>query len=192
MARTEDLWQTGVGGTYIQTISPSGYDVLINGSNKYLNFNTLVGSSGYGIRDNAGVMEMKNSGGAWASISSALQDIATITLIIDGGGSAITTGIKADLEIPFACTIQRVTMLADQVGSIIVDIWKDTYANYPPTVADTITASAIPTISSANKSQDATLTGWNVSVVAGDTLRFNVNSATTITRVVLSLKVLKT
>lgn len=118
--------------------------------------------------------------------------IATISFIIDGGGSAITTGVKGDLEIPFACTINRVTTLADQSGSIVVDIWKDTYANYPPTVADTITASAKPTLSTATKAQDSTLTGWTTSVTAGDTLRFNVDSITTCTRVLVSLKVTKT
>lgn len=115
-----------------------------------------------------------------------------IEFVIDGGGSEITTGIKGDLEIPFNCTIERVTLLADQTGSIVIDIWKDTYANFPPTVADTITASAKPTISSAVKSQDATLTGWTTAIAEGQTLRFNVDSVTTIQRVTLSLKVRKT
>lgn len=67
MSRTESPWETGVGGTYIQTIgSPNGYDILINGTNKYLNFNTLVGASGYGFRDNGGIIEFKNSGGSWS------------------------------------------------------------------------------------------------------------------------------
>jgi hypothetical protein len=118
--------------------------------------------------------------------------IATITFIIDGGGATIATGVKGDLEIPFGCTINQVSMMADQSGSIVVDIWKDSWANYPPTVADTITASAKPTISSATKSQDATLTGWTTSITAGDTLRFNVDSATTIQRLTISLKVTKT
>ena len=113
----------------------------------------------------------------------------TITFIIDGGGSAITTGVKGYLEIPFACTIDRVTMLADQSGSIVVDIWKDTYANYPPVDADSITASAVPTITTATKSQDATLTGWTTSITAGDILGFNVDSATTVTKVTISLRV---
>lgn len=123
--------------------------------------------------------------------TTANSKIAVISFIIDGGGSVITTGVKGDLEIPFACTINKATLLADQSGSIVVDIWKDTYANYPPTVADTITASAKPTISSATKSQDSTLTGWTTSVSAGDTLRFNVDSITTCTRVLVSLKVTK-
>ena len=118
--------------------------------------------------------------------------IASITFIIDGGGEAITTGEKGHLEIPFACTVERATLLADQSGSIVVDIWKDTYINFPPTVADTITASAKPTISAAQKSQDSTLTGWTKSIADGDILAFNVDSCTTIQRVTLSLKVTKT
>lgn len=110
-------------------------------------------------------------------------------IVIDGGGSTITTGIKGDLVVPIGCTIVSVTMVADQSGSIVIDIWKDTYTNYPPTIADTITASAKPTISAALKSQDTTLTGWTTSVAAGDTIRFNVDSITSITRVTLSLKV---
>lgn len=118
-------------------------------------------------------------------------DIRAITLTLDGGGVAITTGIKADIFMPYACTIIANTLLADQSGSIVVDIWKLAYGSYPPTVANTITAAALPTITTALKSQDNTLTGWTKSVVAGDTLRFNVNSATTVTRVNLTLTVIK-
>ncbi len=117
--------------------------------------------------------------------------VSSIAFIIDGGGSAITIGEKGHLEIPFTCTIQQVTLLADQAGSIVVDIWKDTYANFPPTVADSICASAKPTISAAQKSQDSTLTGWTKTISAGDILAFNVDSVATVTRVVVNLRVLK-
>jgi len=118
--------------------------------------------------------------------------IASITFIIDGGGSVITTGIKGALEIPFACIINRVTLLADQSGSIVVNIWKQAYADYPPEVGQKITASAPPTISGALMSQDSTLTGWTTAIAAGDCLMFNVDSITTCTWVTLSLKVTKT
>lgn len=117
--------------------------------------------------------------------------VVSLTFIIDGGGSAITTGEKGHLEIPFAGTITQVTMLGDQSGSIVVDIWKDSYANFPPTDADSITASAVPTITTAQKSQDSTLTGWTTAIAAGDILAFNVDSCTDITRVTISLKVTK-
>jgi hypothetical protein len=119
--------------------------------------------------------------------------IGAVGILIDGGGSAITTGVKGFLRIPFACTITGVTLLstdaAATAGSIVVDIWKDTYANYPPTVADTITASAKPTLSSANKSEDTTLTGWTTAITAGDVLGFNVDSVATVNRIALMLTV---
>ncbi len=118
--------------------------------------------------------------------------VATITFIIDGGGAEIATGLHGDLEIPFPCTINRVTMIADQSGSIIVDIWKQAYADYPPEDAQSITSSSPPTISGADKSQDSTLSGWTTTTAAGDTLRFNVDSVTSIERVTTSLKVIKT
>lgn len=119
----------------------------------------------------------------------AAASTRSIGLSLDGGGSAISAGVKADVYVPFSGTITAVTMLADQSGSIVVDIWKKAYASFPPTVADTITASAKPTITTAIKSQDTTLTSWTTSVSAGDVLRFNVDSATTITKLALSLTV---
>lgn len=117
---------------------------------------------------------------------------AAISFVIDGGGAEIADGIKGDIEVPFAWTdITSVRLLADQSGSIVVDIWKDTYANFPATDADTITASAPPTISTATKSEDTTLTGWTVTGSVGDVLRFNVDSCTDIERVTVSLVLVK-
>jgi len=88
MARTSNLWKTGIGGTYIETIgSPSGYDLLINGSNHYINFGTISGASGYGFRDNAGTMEFKDSGGSWASFGSG----SSISLLTNGIPNASQT-----------------------------------------------------------------------------------------------------
>ena len=131
--------------------------------------------------------------GVWADVKTRLDALgqAVIIFIIDGGGSAITTGEKGHLRIPFKCEIQRATLLADQSGSIVIDIWKDTYVNFPPTIADTIVAAAKPTITTAVKSEDATLTGWTKTINADDILAFNVDSITTIKRVTLILKVKK-
>lgn len=131
----------------------------------------------------SGVMKELQSGDDLAGLTSV------IALVIDGGGAAVTTGVKADLYVPFACAIKEWTLLADQSGSVVVDIWTDTYANYPPVVGDSITASAKPTLSSAAKGQSATLTGWTTAIPAGSTLRFNVDSAATLQRVTLALKV---
>jgi hypothetical protein len=108
-------------------------------------------------------------------------------IVIDGGGNPITTGIAGDVIIPFAMTITSWTLVADQVGSIVIDVWKDIYANFPPTVGDSIAGSEKPTLSSVIKNQDLTLTTWTTAVAAGDIIRFNVDSASTVTRITLSI-----
>lgn len=114
---------------------------------------------------------------------------SAIVLVLDGGGSAITTGIQADVLVPFNCTILEATLLADQSGSIKIDIWKDSYANFPPDNADTITGANEPEISSGTKDQDSTLTSWTKTLSVGDILRINVDSCTTIEKCTLILKV---
>jgi hypothetical protein len=128
------------------------------------------------------------SGSQVATISAAvLVRPATVGATFDGGGSAIPAGEIVFVKVPFALTLTAWEVVADQVGSIVVDVWKDTYANFPPTVADTIAAAAKPTLSSAQKAQNTTLTGWTTSVAAGEWLAFKVDSATTVERVTVQL-----
>jgi len=119
--------------------------------------------------------------------------IATINFVIPGGGVAITTGEKGHFMIEDSGDITQVTLLGltGESGSIIIDLWKDSYANHAPTDADSITASAPPTITSSNKSQDSTLTGWTTNVTAGDIFTVNVDSITDLTQVTLVLKISK-
>lgn len=142
-----------------------------------------------------GITEQSRSG-SWQSYTdggaSGLKK--QITLIIDGLGTVITTGIKGFISLPVSGTITKWRLLSIDaagpatVGSIVIDIWKDTYANYPPTVADTITAAAKPTLSAVNKNEDSTLTGWTTSFSAGDILGFNVDSVSGLTKVSLTLE----
>lgn len=129
------------------------------------------------------------AGGGDELLESDIGVLHDITFIIDGGGVAIATGPKGHLEIPFKCEIQRVTLLADVSGSIKIDIWKDTYAQFPPDNDDSICGGNEPEISDGVKDQDATLTDWTKTIAAGDILAFHVDSAETLTRVTLSLKV---
>jgi hypothetical protein len=115
--------------------------------------------------------------------------IRNVTFTFDGGGVAIEAGLIGDQPVDFSGKILGYSIVCDQSGSIVIDVWRDTYDNFPPTVADTITASAKPTVSGALKAQSSSLVGWATSFNAGDTFRAKVDSATTVTRAVLTLKV---
>jgi len=112
-----------------------------------------------------------------------------ITFVIEGGGVGISTGEKGFLLVPMTCTITSVYALADQTGSIECDIWVAPYADYPPTVANSIVASAPIIITDALKSLDATLTGWTTEIPRNSVLGFNINSNTGVTRLTVSLQV---
>jgi hypothetical protein len=127
---------------------------------------------------------------AAAAANPVEQREVTLFWVMDGGGSALSTGVSGDLFIEMDLVLRNATLLADQSGSLVVDIWRDSYANYPPTDADSITALAPPTISSATKSVNA-LEGWSKNLYANDVLRFNIDSCTTITRATLALRAVK-
>lgn len=126
----------------------------------------------------------------WVAPTAGLPE--ALNFIMDSGGSELETGVQGDFIVGFDCEIQSVTLLADQTGGIVLDLWRETYANYPATDADSITASAPPTISAGIKSQDSSLTGWTVALNAGDVLRVNVDSVTDIARCTLFLQVVRT
>ena len=119
-------------------------------------------------------------------------DDSAIEFVIGDFTTAISTGVKGYVEIPFDCYIVEQSLGADQAGDLVVDLWVDSYANYPPTVGDSICASAKPTLSSSDKDQDSDLTGWTRQLRKGQWLGINVDSATTVTGATMSLKVRKT
>lgn len=150
----------------------------------------LAGGVDVQLDDNERTLALIYNGSNWLSLEGS--DLTqTLSIVFFQNGSTLTTGVKHDFEVPFDCLILGWTILADASGSIVIDVWKDTYANYPPTVADTIAGSEKPTLSSATKNQDLTLTTWTLPLSRGDILRFNIDSVATVTRVTLSIRVIR-
>lgn len=121
---------------------------------------------------------------AWTSNVGAFEPF------FGGAGVVIPVGQQWYIEAPFACTLTGWSIFPDPgvTGSIAFDIWKDTYANWPPTIADTIVASAKPAITAGVKNQSNTLTGWTTAVASGDVFIINVDSCATFTQCTLVLK----
>lgn len=115
--------------------------------------------------------------------------LASVVFVIEGLGDVIATGAKGSIPVEFDCDILQVTLLCEQTGSIVVDLFKDEFVNFPPDVSDSICASAKPTIVAGKTYKDSTLTGWTTAINAGDIIRFNVDSCTTVESCTVSLKV---
>lgn len=111
----------------------------------------------------------------------------TLLAYFDGSGDVLTTGIKGDAQLRSFYKIVQWTLLADTSGSIQIDIWKDTYTNYPPTNPDSITGGDEPAISGGLKATSDALDNWDIWLVPNDCLRFNIDSVSNITRCCLAL-----
>jgi hypothetical protein len=170
---TDVLYLVAVGGALQQI-----YPIAVNNGN-WSGTDLAVANGGTGASDAAN-----------ARVNLGLSTGA-LQIVIGNGVDAIGTGVAGDIYVPFACAITGWSITADASGSIVVDVWKDTYANFPPVDADSIAGSELPTLSSAQKNQDLSLSTWTGSgaVAAGDYLRFNVDSATTVKQVLLVLHI---
>lgn len=110
-----------------------------------------------------------------ADITNAGDDQITIPAI-NGNGFAILVGEKGDVRIPWAGTITGWLITSDISTTSSVQIWKDTWANYPPTVADLLLTASL----TAQTSNSAA--SLSHSCTKGDMIRVNVSANDNATR----------
>ena len=192
-------WAVGTGGEYLIRITrkrnnldtpPTESKVQIAEATEY-KWDKDGDLSVHSITATGAVAGSNLSGNNTGDVAQLGQIVATV----GGVGTAVTTGFKGFIRVPYNCSITAAIVDADQTGSIVWDVWLDTVSTNPitdVTVADTITASAKPTLSSATYTADATLTGWTTAATVGQYLGFNIDSAATLTRSTLTLTITRT
>lgn len=134
-------------------------------------------------------------GGLKSSADVALStqvENGSVTMVFDGGGSALQTTVDAStvcVTVPFSATVSSWTFIVptpSASGSISVTIRKAAYGDYPTFTAMSNGGTA-PNISSSNKGTGLP-TGWSSTAIAqGDTVCGQITSATTIQRATLSI-----
>ena len=102
--------------------------------------------------------------------------------------TAITTGAKGRKTVPYTGTIVGWKLISDTSTTTVLDIWKTN--NAIPTVANSITATAKPSLTTAQLSTSTTLTGWTTSVSPNDVFILNVDSNDNATYISLELDIL--
>ena len=119
--------------------------------------------------------------------------VGSCGVVFDGGGQVIQTR-TAYVQVPYNGTLTIWTLVADVSGSCTITVFKDTYANFPPTTtADDVYVTA-PSLSSQQKNQNLTPTyiGSQATVTAGDYIGFTISAITTITWANLTIQITKT
>ena len=90
---------------------------------------------------------------------SANMRISSFGASFDGAGSALTAGKTVYTTVPSKCTISAWNITVD-TGTATIDIWRVASGVNIPTVSDSITASALPAISSNTAIHSTVTTGW--------------------------------
>jgi hypothetical protein len=156
------------------------YPVWYDGTVFRLMFNPAAGTSASAIT--SGTL-------ANAQLSDAIR-MQPYSIAIGGTGSVIAAAEnKGYVVVGAACAIGGWALTAEPAGSIAIEIDRSN-AGIPAVTTNSITASANPSLSSAQYRSGtcpADCTGWTTALAANDVLGFYVTSASTVTRATLTL-----
>lgn len=112
---------------------------------------------------------------------------------IGNGAGEISVGAYEDIEIPFGFSVDGwILETRDAAGDLVVDVMEGAYADLPLSTADSIAGTEKPTLSSAQKAQDLSLSTWTTNGSAGNWLGWEVISVSGITQATLSLRMTRT
>ena len=102
------------------------------------------------------------------------------------GASALNLGLIGYITIPYSGTITGWQVIGDISGNCVFDVWKSS-AGTIPTVANTITGTEKPTLSSQQINSDLNLTSWTTAVLVGDVIAINLDSASVLNQIWLTI-----
>jgi len=143
--------------------------------------------------NDATIVTITSSGGTWGTITGTLSNQTDLQsnlnalktrsfgITLDGQSTVLSTGSKGFVTLPYAGTITNWYITGDQAGSVVVDLKRSGVS--------IIGAGNKPTLSSQQRA-NATPSSWtSVAISDNDEIEFVVDSATTVTRINLFIKV---
>jgi hypothetical protein len=125
--------------------------------------------------------------------------IRSLSAFWDGGGLAVSVAKKFYFIVPVAFRIEGWQLFCDTSATLTIDIWSVLLASGPPTVANTICNSNLPTITAATQNSliianggvlgfSSTLNVQGIPIIpAGSAVIFNVASNNNATFIAASL-----
>lgn len=131
------------------------------------------------------ILDDTTAGDARTTLGVVQATYRTMSFGFGDGVNAIAANTTDWAEVPVDGALTWITILGDQSGSCVIDLWLDSYANFPPTVGDTMVGGGgtKPTVSAATKGQVTSFTGWaTTSVTRGSILKLNLDSCSGFTK----------
>jgi hypothetical protein len=111
-----------------------------------------------------------------------------ITLACDGSGSALTTGTKNPIKIPYGGTLTGWLLEGTPSGSVTVDIFRSADGGGLPVTSIIGGSGTKPALSSATENSSTSFTSWTSTVLtAKDNLAMSLSGVSTTTYAALTL-----
>lgn len=154
-----------------ETISQLTPATSVSGANDLLELSQYTGASGTGYSSKRVTVQQ---------VANTFQNSIPVALeyVITNSGEVLINGVQPYVSVPFNATIISAKLFCTPTGSLTIDIWRCTYAQFDggttyPTVANTITGSN-PLVISSDTKTTSTLTTWTTALYQGDVLAFYV------------------
>jgi len=127
----------------------------------------------------------------YSNISADIIPSVQVLTFVAANTIPVSTGAKNTTRImsPYNGTIVSWKLIVDTSASVTLDVWKSTGI---PTNANSITASAKPSITATEYGTSSTLTGWTTSVAVNDIFIMEVEANDNATYINLSIILLAT
>ncbi|MGB3328561.1 MAG: hypothetical protein WBA46_06365 [Thermomicrobiales bacterium] len=177
-------------------LAPSGAGYITRTAEPGLSGETALSSMGPGllkVGDHDGTLGIAGGGDLPAHTHSGV--VFGVAIPIDGGGSAITSGIKAiGIYVPFACAIYGFVVDASTSSTLALTVLRAAAAT--PTTYTAISAGSSPDKPALNSQQTNSrtsgLANWTTTLAAGDRLRLDADASPTPTAVMATITLLVT
>lgn len=137
------------------------------------------------------------NGVAWKSVGSGAGGGCSVyqrgaAWIRSGAPIEVPSNDVISLRIPTNSVITQITVLgiapgSPAIGSCVVDIWRQPFEDFPPTVINSICSTNKPTLSAEIGFTDSVLTGWTTSLNEGDVLIFHLESSSDFEAIYITL-----
>jgi len=110
---------------------------------------------------------------SFATSASYTPGIATVSFVVNGGISPVTTGYKGSVRMPTNVLLSNVALYTSGSGSVNVDITRQVHSSFDPVLAapTSIVGTAL-SMSNDTKYLDTVLSGWTTTLNTDDVLNF--------------------
>ncbi len=120
--------------------------------------------------------------------ATAFAQTHTVTFVVDGAGTVLTTGTKNPIKVPYGGTLAGWTMMCSPSGSVTADVFRAANAAGLPVTSIVGGAGVKPAVATNVENSSTSFTNWtSTTITAKDNLAISLSGVTAVTYMELTL-----